>query len=114
MPVLFFYMGTVQQGEDFFGRLWPEARAVSDYDKQFYDAFGVARGGMNEMFGGAVWACGVRATLKGHMIGMKVGDPWTMPTSFVVQGERVVWEYEGAHAGDHPNFERIPQLAGVR
>ncbi len=114
-PVLFVYQGTVEQGRDFFAGLWAEARAISDSPKTFYDGFGVARGGLKEMFGAEVWSCGARAFLtKGHFIGMKVGDPWTMPTSFLVDGDRVLWTYEGVHAGDHPDFERIPQLAGLR
>ncbi len=112
-PVLFVYQGTVEQGHDFFARLWPEAHAIADLPKTFYDGFEVARGGMKEMFGPQVWACGVRSAAKGHFIGMKVGDPWTMPTSFLVDGDTVLWRYEGVHAGDHPDFERIPQLAGL-
>lgn len=114
-PVLFVYQGSVEQGHEFFGKLWADARAVADMPKRLYDGFGVARGGMKEMFGPDVWACGVKAFVqKGHFIGWKVGDPWTMPTSFLVDGERVLWMYEGEHAGDHPDFANIPQLAGVR
>lgn len=103
----------MEQGAEFFGRLWTEARVVSDMDKQFYNAFGVARGGLREMLGADVWACGVRTAMKGHRGGLVVGDPWTMPTTFVVQGERVLWGYEGKHAGDHPNWSQIPALAGM-
>jgi hypothetical protein len=113
--VLFVYQGSVEQGRAFFGKLWAEARAIADMPKTFYDGFGVARGGLREMFGADVWACGVKSFVqKGHFIGKKVGDPWTMPTSFLVDGARVLWRYEGEHAGDHPDFARIPQLAGVR
>ncbi|MEL6150182.1 MAG: SelL-related redox protein [Chloroflexota bacterium] len=113
-PVLFVYQGSVEQGRDFFGRLWPEARAIADTPKTLYDGFGVACGGMKEMFGPEVWACGVKTFVtKGHFIGMKVGDPWTMPTSFLVDGDRVLWMYEGEHVGDHPEFERVPQLANI-
>jgi hypothetical protein len=110
--VIFFYQGTVEQGEDFFRRLWPDARAIADQSKTFYDGFEVSRGGMQEMFGAEVWACGVRAAMKGHFIGQKVGDPWTMPTSYLVQGRDTLWYHEGVHAGDHPDFDRIPSLAG--
>lgn len=113
-PVVFVYQGTVEQGQAFFGRFWPAARAVADLPKTLYDGFGVARGGMREMFGPEVWACGARTFLtKGHFIGMKVGDPWTMPTSFVVHGRDVLWAYEGEHAGDHPDFAQVPVLAGL-
>ena len=29
-PVLFFYQGTVEEGQTFFGNYWPEARAISE------------------------------------------------------------------------------------
>lgn len=114
-PVLFVYQGSVDEGHDFFKRLWTEARAVSDYPKYYYDAFGVARGGLREMFGTDVWACAAKTVLtKGHFIGKKHGDPWTMPTSFLVDGETILWQYEGEHAGDHPAWSQIPELAGIR
>ena len=112
--ILFFYQGDVEQGEAFFKRLWPEARAVSDMPRTFYDAFGIERGGMKEMFGGGVWACGVRAAAKGHAIGAPVGDPWVMPGLFLAdKNGRILWQHDFAHAGDHPDWEAIPRLAAT-
>jgi hypothetical protein len=108
--IMFFHQGTPQEGDHFFDRLWPQARAVPDIPKTFYDAFEVPRGGLREMFGPEVWACGVRAAAKGNTIGMKSGDPWTMPVFVLVQGDQVLWRYTGRHAGDHPDFERIQRL----
>ena len=59
-------------------------------------------------YGPGVWLAGARATLKGHVAGKAAGDPWTMPGLFVVQGDRVLWRHAYRHAGDHPNFARIP------
>lgn len=109
--VLFFYQGTPERGAEFMRALWPEARAVADSPKRFYEGFNVPSGGMNEMFGAEVWACGVRAAAKGHFVGMKEGDPWTLPTLILLQGGAEVWRYEGRHAGDHPDFSSIPQHA---
>lgn len=109
--LLFFYQGSIEDGEAFFRRLWPEARAVSDLPLKFYDAFGVERGGLREMFGPEVWACGVRAARKGSFIGAPVGDPWIMPGLFLVRDEQVLWRHAFRHAGDHPDFAQIPQLA---
>lgn len=107
--VIFFHQGTPDEGDHHFSRLWPEARAVSDIPKTYYDAFDIKRGGLREMFGPVVWACGVRSTLKGNRIGMKTGDPWTMPTLILMDGDRIVWDFVGKHAGDHPDFAAIPQ-----
>lgn len=109
-PVVFVYQGTPSEGEAFFADLWPDARAVADAEQQLYRLFGLARGSAAQMFGARVWACGVRAALKGHFIGKPVGDPWMMPGVFVVHGEQVLWQHDFVHAGDHPN---IPKLADV-
>jgi hypothetical protein len=109
-PVVFVYQGTPQEGEAFFADLWPDARAIADPEQQLYHLFGLARGSASQMFGARVWACGVRAALKGHFIGKPVGDPWMMPGVFVVQGEQVLWQHDFAHAGDHPN---IPKLVDI-
>lgn len=106
-PILFFYQGTVSDGRDFFPSLWREAKAVADLPKVFYNGFGLERGGMKEMFGAEVWACGIRAALKGHFIGAPVGDPWTMPGIFLVHQYQILWQHRFKHAGDHPPYEDI-------
>lgn len=112
---LFFYQGTAEEGREFFPRLWSKARAIADLPKTFYDAFGLERGTIGQMFGAEVWACGLRAAAKGHFIGLPVGDPWTMPGLFYVQGNQILWQHDFKHAGDHPDFEALPaQLANVQ
>ena len=109
-PILFFYQGGREDGAAFFRKLWPEATAVADLPRNFYDAFDIQRGGMKEMFGREVWACGVRAARKGHLIGKPKGDPWVMPGLFLVQGAQILWQHDFAHAGDHPDFAALPRL----
>jgi hypothetical protein len=107
-PVLFFFQGTVAGGTEFFGRHWPEARAVADLAQRFFLAFGIGQGGAREMFGRGVWLAGLRALLKGNTAGRAVGDPWRMPGVFLVRGDRVLWAHTYRHAGDHPAFALIP------
>ncbi|MGQ9804572.1 MAG: SelL-related redox protein [Chlorobiales bacterium] len=106
-PIIFFYQGTVSDGRDFFASLWREAKAIADLPKVFYNGFELERGGVKEMFGAEVWACGVRAALKGHFIGAPVGDPWTMPGIFFVQHHQILWQHHFKHAGDHPTLENL-------
>lgn len=108
LPILFFYQGNAADGKTFFNTFWPEARAVADESRIFYTAFGIQRGGMKEMLGPEVWACGVRAALKGNTGGLPSSDPWMMPGLFVVQGHMILWQHVFRHAGDHPDFTRIP------
>ncbi|MEM7333479.1 MAG: peroxiredoxin-like family protein [Chloroflexota bacterium] len=114
-PILFVFQGSAAQGEPFFDGLWPEARAVSDTPKLFYNALGIERGGLKEMFGPQVFACGVRAARKGHAIGMPVGDPWEMPGMFLVEQDGSIrWQHDFSHAGDHPNFKEIPHILAAQ
>lgn len=104
---LFVFMGEADEGASFLDGLWPSARGIADPDKQVYDTLEVSRGGMAEMFGPGAIACGVRATMKGNFIGRKHGDPWTLPMFLLVDGDRVLWRFDGAHAGDHPDWGEI-------
>lgn len=97
-------------GQAFFSRFWPEARAVSDSSNQFYKAFGLVRGGMKELLSPGVMACSLRAISKGNTGGKVVGDPTQMPGLFLVQGDRILWQHEFRHAGDHPDFASIPGM----
>ncbi len=103
-------MGSTEEGATFFDSLWPGARGIADPDKRVYAAFGVERGGMAEMFGPGAIACGIRATMKGNLIGRKQGDPWTLPTFVLVSENRVLWRHDGRHAGDHPAWADIAAM----
>ncbi len=87
---------------------------MADPSKHFYGAFGVGQGGKREMFGPGVWAAGLRAVLKGNLGGAPTGDPWTMPGLFLVKGDAVIWEHRFRHAGDQPDFARVPEHVAPR
>jgi hypothetical protein len=108
--VLFVHMGSPSEARDFFDGLWPEARAVSDPDKKIYDAFGLRRGGLGELFGPRIWWRGMRALSKGHGLGRPVGDPLVMPGAFLLRGSEVLWGYRGKDAADHPDWTDIPRI----
>lgn len=105
--ILFFYQGSVEDGEAFFQRYWPEARAVSDLSKEFYEGFGLERASLRQLFGPEVLACGLQAAKNGSYGGKPVGDPRMMPGMFLVEGGRIVWQHDYRHIGDHPDFEKI-------
>jgi hypothetical protein len=110
-PILIFFQGDVDEGTAFFRKLWPEARAVSDTDKNFYNAFGIKQGSWLETLGPGVMACGVRAASKGHMNGTPSGDVWLMPGLFLATEDgRVLWQHKFANIGDHPDFAKLPTL----
>jgi hypothetical protein len=108
-PVLFFYQGTIEEGQTFFAQYWPDARAVADDPKKFYTALGLRRATFGQMFGFQVWTCRLRALSKGNFIGKAVGDPWIMPGTFLVHGGDVLWHHRFMHQGDHPDWSKIPE-----
>jgi len=108
-PLLFVYMGTVDDGAGFFAWAWPEARAVSDPQRTLYREFGLERANLVQVMGPGAAACSLRAMAKGNVPGKTVGDPWQMPGLFLVQGEQVLWGHDFAHVGDHPDFAELPQ-----
>lgn len=71
---------------------------------------GLRRANFGQLFGPSAVACSLRAAAKGHGVGRIVGDALQMPGLFYVAGERVLWRHDFAHAGDHPDFERLPEI----
>jgi AhpC/TSA antioxidant enzyme len=112
-PVLFFFQGTATEGRAFLRRYWPGARAIADPELSFYEAFGVERGSLLQMFGPGVLSAGLRARRKGHGNGERSGDIYRMPGAFLVRGDEVLWRHQYRHAGDHPDFRALPALAAA-
>ena len=104
---LVFFQGSSTEGRALLRREWPKLRAVSDPKAELYEAFGVGRGGLLQMFGPAVWAARSRAAQKGHANGARVGDVWRMPGMFLVRGSEIVWAHEYRHAADHPDYAEV-------
>jgi len=112
-PVVFVHLGAVADGEAFFGKYDPTARAIADPAEGLFKAFGLGRGRLIQMLGPEVIACGLRATFKGHGQGKPIGDPWILPGLFLVEGDRILWDHRARHAGDHPDFAAIPGRAAA-
>lgn len=109
-PVLFVHLGTPAEGEAFFAQYDPGARAIADPSARLYVGFGLERGGWKQLLGPEVWACGLRASRKGHRVGWPIGDPRRMPGFFLVEPSgRIVWSHVPRHAGDHPGLASIPR-----
>lgn len=110
---MFIHQGSVADGDEFFERFWPEARAVSDPQRAIYDAFGVGKGSVGQLMGLRSLSSAMRAWRKGYRQGRAVGDVRVLSGVFavrrasssgsLVRGE-VVWQHIYDHAGDHPDF----------
>jgi hypothetical protein len=112
--VLFFFQGSPTEGRAFLRRYWPEVRAIADPEAVFYEGMGIGRGGIMQMFHPGVIPALVRARAAGHLEGDGGGgDSRRMPGLFVARGAEIVWSHRARHQADHPEFARIPSLAGL-
>jgi hypothetical protein len=115
-PVLFFYQGSPTEGRAFLRRYWPEARAIADPEAVIYDGMGVGRAGLLQLFHPGIVPALIRARNAGHFEGYgegPSGDSRRMPGLFIARGAEIVWAHRARHQADHPEFARIPQLAGL-
>lgn len=108
--ILFVHQSTSEEGAALFAGLWPAALAIADPERRLYNLFGIERGTLRQMVSPGVVACGIRATIKGNVGGKAIGDPQLMPGLFAIEDERVIWQHDFRHAGDHPDFAAIPAL----
>jgi hypothetical protein len=106
---LYFHLGDKEQGDAFFSAQAPEARAVADPKQDFYKALGVPKAAKLQLFDPRVWACGIRASRKGHKAARPVGDPFMMPGLFLVEGDRITWKFIPEHMGELPRVADIPR-----
>lgn len=109
--MVFVGQGTVEQGDDFFADLWPDAPVISDVDQTLAQAFGIRRGGWRQLVGPEVLMCSTEAVLKGKGVGKPTGDVRQLPAAVLVYGDRVLWRYDGKHAGDRPDWRQVGAIA---
>lgn len=79
----------------------------SDPDRVAYRGMELERGTFWQLFGARVWWPGVRATLRGHLVGGVEGDGFQMPGAFLVHRGRVVRAFRHAHAADRPDYVEL-------
>jgi len=108
---LFFFQGSPTEGRVFLRRYWPGVPAIADPSASFYEAFGIERSGLVRMLGPSVWSAQSRARAKGHRNGERSGDIWRMPGVFLCHESKILWAHEYGHAGDHPDYQVISEVA---
>lgn len=111
-PVTFVHQGSVEQGDDFFERFWPEASAIADPERRLFEAFALKRGSFRQVLGLGSLASGIRAAFRGNGVGKPVGDVRQMPGAFLIHEGRILWSHDFRHAGDHPDYRAVPERLG--
>ncbi len=110
--ILFVHQGSREEGERFFARQWPEARAISDPKLELYETFGIGRARARELLSPS-YLLAATASLLRVGCGRPQGDVMRRPGAFLVQGERVLWSHAFRHFGDHPSLAEIARLTSA-
>ncbi len=77
---------------------------ISDPDRRLYAAFGLGRGGLGAMLAPKVWACGIKASLAGHLPRRPSGNVWQMPGVFLVHDGKTLASFVAKTISDKPEF----------
>lgn len=108
LNIVFVGMGDVEQTAAFRQAMRSPHPFISDPDRVLYQAFGLGQGTGKQMFNARTFARGFGATLRGHWVGVPVGDPWQMPGVFLIEPDgHVSWEYRSVDASDNATAEEI-------
>lgn len=105
----FVHMGSEKQADDFFASYGlSDVARISDPSAELYQAFNLKRGGLREIFNLKVWTRGFEAAiLKGHSVGMLVGDGFQMPGVFLVHRGQILREFRHETVADLPDYESL-------
>lgn len=103
--LLFVAQGTPAQADEFFQPRWPEARVVSDTERELYARFDLERVRLRELFSGAV----VRAFWKHrrHGVGRPMGDTLLLSGAFALRGTTLLFSHRSLQPGDHPSWTEL-------
>lgn len=83
---------------------------ISDPGKKFYNAFGLKRGSLKQLFGPRVWLRGFQAgVLKGHGVGALEGDGLQMGGIFLMQKGQLKKLHDPCDAADVGDWSQIVQ-----
>lgn len=112
LNVAFVAMATPEQARDFKTKTRSPHPFVCDPERDLYEAFGLGRGDLKQMMNPRVFSRGFGATLRGHFVGLPIGDPWQMPGVFAIEPDgEVSWEYRSVDMSDNPATQTLLKLA---
>lgn len=112
--VLFLFRDSVDCGERFFAKQWPQARAISDASGDWWKTFSVKPvGSLSKLIGPGVFLAAIRSMFKGNFVAMPGKAPLTEPGLFVFdEAGDVLKQHVFDHIGDHPDFAQFARLSG--
>ncbi len=103
------FRDSVERGEKFFAKEWPQARAVADTSGEWWSAFSVKPvGSLWTLFGPGMFVAAMRSFFRGNFVGLPGAAPLTEPGAFLLgENGEVLKQHVFEHIGDHPDFEEF-------
>ncbi len=78
---------------------------ICDPGQELYDAFGLKRGSVRQLFGPKVWWRGIQAgIIAGHGIGRPAADAAQMPGMFLLEQGVIAGRFRHRSAADRPDY----------
>ncbi len=112
--VVLCHQGSVEEGDAFFHKRWPEVPAIADPGLLLYSAFGLGRGSLGQVAGPRAILATARAFAKGNLVGKPSGDVMVMPGAFLIAEGSVLWNHDYRHSGENPDWMTAARSAGGR
>ncbi|MCA8948230.1 MAG: AhpC/TSA family protein [Planctomycetes bacterium] len=111
---MFVHPASVEDGDKFFSRRAPDARAIADPEGVLFAGLGLRRGTLRQVLGPKVLWRSFVALLKGNFVGRPTGNETQLPGAFLVRGQEIRFAHRARHAGDHPELDAILAAAGAK
>ena len=108
VKVVFVHMSDDMEAEDYFKKFkLPKSIYISDMEARYYQAFGLLKGNLRQLFGLSVMMRGFKLAMdKGYGIGF-LGDGFQMPGIFLLQKGEIINSYIHDTAADKPDYFEI-------
>lgn len=104
--IVFVHMGEDEKTQYLFERYRiSDIPRISDPDARLYQALGLERASILDIYGPGMWRYAVQSILlDGHGMGQIVGDRFQMPGVFVLHQGTVVSGFRHNRISDHPDY----------
>ena len=107
-PTIYFvHQSSVEAGEAFFAKHFPNAPHISDPQMQLYQLFGIRKLAGIHLLNPKMIFKGILLTLKGYFNRYKEGNIMMLSGTFLFHNGKLVWEHRAKYAGDSPRLDRL-------
>ncbi|MCB9273314.1 MAG: AhpC/TSA family protein [Lewinellaceae bacterium] len=113
--IVFVHMTENDIAERYFSRFGLDGAVhISDPACRYYQAFGLVKGNLTQLFGLHTWIRGFSAgVLDGHGIGPQLGDGFQMPGLFVIQDGLIKSSFIHKLASDRPDYLELARCCAI-